>query len=52
LLNPYGVMIVSTTEHPVGAQSFIDWIRSPSTQELIGTFGVAEFGQPLFFPDA
>ena len=52
LLNPYGVMVVSTTEHPVGAQAFIDWIRSPETQELISTFGVEEFGQPLFFPDA
>ena len=52
LLNPYGVMIVSTTRYPVGAQAFIDWIRSPSTQQLISTFGVAEFGQPLFFPNA
>jgi len=52
LLNPYGVMVVSTTEHPVGAQAFIDWITSPSTQNLISTFGVEEFGQPLFFPEA
>jgi len=52
LLNPYGVMVVSTTDHPAGAQAFIDWIRSPRTQELISTFGVEEFGQPLFFPDA
>ena len=52
LLNPYGVMIVSTTDFPVGARAFIDWIRSPSTQQLISTFGVAEFGQPLFFPEA
>ena len=52
LLNPYGVMIVSATEHPEGAQAFIDWITSPATQQLISTFGVAEFGQPLFFPEA
>ena len=52
LLNPYGVMVVSTTEHPEGAQTFIDWITSGSTQQLISTFGVEEFGQPLFFPDA
>ena len=52
LLNPYGVMIVSTTLHPEGARAFIDWIRSPSTQELISIFGVEEFGQSLFFPDA
>ena len=52
LLNPYGIMVVSTTEYPVGAYAFIDWMTSPSTQALISTFGVAEFGQPLFFPDA
>jgi len=52
LLNPYGVMVVKTTEFPVGAQAFIDWMVSPSAQQLIGTFGVAEYGQPLFFPDA
>jgi len=52
LLNPYGMMIVSTTEFPAGAQAFIDWMISPSAQNLISQFGVAEFGQSLFFPDA
>jgi len=52
LLNPYGVMVVSSTRYPEGAQAFIDWITSPSTQHLIATFGVEQFGQPLFFPDA
>jgi len=52
LLNPYGVMVVATTLEPVGAQLFVDWIRKPATQQLIGTFGVEEYGQSLFFPDA
>jgi len=52
LLNPYGVMVVASTLEPVGAQAFIDWIISPAAQELIAKFGVEEFGQPLFFPDA
>jgi len=52
LLNPYGVMVVASTLEPEGAQAFIDWIISPAAQELIGKFGVEEFGQPLFFPDA
>ena len=52
LLNPYGVMVVASTREPVGAQALIDWIVSPAAQELIGNFGVEEFGQPLFFPDA
>ena len=34
------------------AQAFADWITSPETQEEIGRFGVAEYGEPLFFPDA
>ena len=52
LLNPYGVIVVSSTEHPEGAQAFIDWITGPATQQLISVFGVEEFGQPLFFPQA
>jgi len=52
LLNPYGVMVVSTTLVPEGAQAFVDWIISPAAQELIAKFGVEEFGQPLFSPDA
>ena len=52
LLNPYGVMVVSTTLEPTGAQKFVDWIISASAQQLISTFGVEQFGQPLFFPDA
>jgi len=52
LLNPYGVMVVLSTLYPEGAQAFIEWITSPSTQQIIATFGVEQFGQPLFFPDA
>ena len=52
LLNPYGIMIVSTTEEPEGSRLFVDWMLSARGQELIGQFGVAEFGSPLFFPDA
>jgi len=52
LLNPYGVMVVASTLEPEGAQAFVDWIRSQVAQELIATFGVAEFGLPLFLPDA
>jgi tungstate transport system substrate-binding protein len=53
LLNPYHVIVVEgegvNTEC---AQAFADWITSPETQEEIGRFGVAEYGEPLFFPDA
>ena len=52
LLNPYGVIIVSSTLEPVGAQTFVDWIRDTDTQELIRSFGIEEYGQSLFFPDS
>jgi len=56
LLNLYGVIAVNPAIHrdinAEGAVAFIDWILRPSTQALIATFGVAEFGEPLFFPNA
>ena len=52
LLNPYGIMIVSSTEEPEGARTFVDWMLSERGQNLIGQFGVEEFGSPLFFPEA
>jgi len=52
LRNPYGLLKVSSTLVPEGAQMFIDWMISSQGQELIASFGVEEFGQPLFFPEA
>ena len=34
------------------AQEFSDWITSPETQDEIGSFGMAEYGEPLFVADA
>ena len=34
------------------ANVFIEWICSEKVQELIGQFGVEEYGQALFTPDA
>ncbi len=56
LFNPYGVMVVNPEEHP-GVNSelakvFVEWLTSVETQEMIGRFGVKEFGQPLFVPDS
>jgi len=54
LFNPYGVMDVNPAKYPDVkadyAQQFIDWITSPETKELIASFGVEEFGAPLFTP--
>ena len=53
LLNPYHVIVVEGEGvNRECAQAFADWITSPETQEEIGRFGTAEYGEPLFFPDA
>ena len=53
LLNPYHVIVVEGEDvNRECAQAFADWITSPETQAEIGRFGEAEYGEPLFFPDA
>ena len=55
-LNVYHVMVVNPEKGPPinvdGARAFADFMVAPSTQEMVGTFGAARFGQPLFFPAA
>jgi len=55
LFNQYGIIAVNPERHPEvnieGANTFIQWITSGRIQELIGKFGVAEFGEPLFMPN-
>jgi len=54
LNNPYGVIAVSPSINDQinadGAQAFVDWIISPETQKLIGSYEVN--GNPLFIPNA
>ncbi len=53
LLNPYHVIVVEGENvDRACAQEFSDWITSPAIQDEIGRFGVAEYGEPLFVPDA
>jgi tungstate transport system substrate-binding protein len=56
LLNVYHVMTVNAQTWPKanypGAISFAQWMIEPSTQDLIAGFGVEEYGEPLFIPDA
>lgn len=56
LLNPYGVIPVNPELSPninaELAQQFAEWLTSPDVQEQIGQYGVEEFGQPLFYPNA
>jgi tungstate transport system substrate-binding protein len=56
LLNVYHVITVNPEKFPNinldGAKAFTDFITSPAGQQIIAEFGVKEYGQPLFFPDA
>ena len=56
LLNYYGVIAVNPERHPwvnaEGGQAFVDWMLQDSTQNLIGQYGIAEFGGSLFTPNA
>lgn len=56
LLNVYHVIEMTTGAgdrvQPDGAAAFADWILRAPAQTMIGEFGRAEFGQPLFVPDA
>jgi tungstate transport system substrate-binding protein len=56
LFNQYGVIAVNPDKNELinntGANAFIEWLLSAETQEMISGFGVEEFGQPLFVPNA
>lgn len=56
LRNPYAVIVVNPDNHPTvnaeAARKFAAFLLEPETQQAIGRFGVEEYSQPLFFPDA
>ena len=56
LFNHYHVMTVHPAKHPgvnaAGALAFVEYLVSAETQRRIARFGVAKYGEPLFYPDA
>lgn len=56
LYNPYGVIPVNPDRHPGVsaelAQSFVQWLTAPDTQQAIAAYGMEQFGQPLFHPSS
>lgn len=56
LLNVYHAYVVNPMRHPdvrlTEARAFVAFMVAPATQRLIGDFGRARYGQPLFYPDA
>jgi tungstate transport system substrate-binding protein len=55
-LNVYAAIAINPETHPKAkidiANDFINWLISPEVQEIIGTYGQAEYGRSLFFPIA
>jgi len=53
-LNVYAVMAINPDKVPTTkidvANKFINWLISPEVQNILGTYGKAEFGKPLFRP--
>jgi tungstate transport system substrate-binding protein len=52
LLNFYHVITLKDARQQEAAQLFADWIVGLAAQELIASFGVEDFGAPLFVPNA
>lgn len=56
LLNQYGVIAVNPEKYPdvnnEGANTFIEWICSEKVQKLIAEYGVDQYGEALFTPNA
>jgi len=54
LMNRYSAIAVNPEKYPgvnaEGAADFINWLISDEGKQLIGDFGKAEFGKPLFVP--
>jgi tungstate transport system substrate-binding protein len=55
-LNVYSVMLVNPEKFDMvnaeGAKAFADFLVSEKGQQMIGEFGVDEYGEQLFIPDA
>jgi tungstate transport system substrate-binding protein len=52
LFNQYGCIVVTDANNQEGGQAFWDWIISDEGQAVIETYGVEEYGEPLFIPNA
>lgn len=56
LFNVYHAYIVNPSKFPTvhrrEGRAFVDFLVAPETQVWIGGFGVEQWGQPLFVPDA
>ena len=55
-LNVYAAMAINPDKIKTAkiqiANNFINWLISDEIQQVIGSYGVAEYGRPLFYPTA
>ena len=53
MMNTYSLIAISELRwddtNKAGADAFIEWMTSEKARNMIGEFGVAEYGQPLFY---
>ena len=55
--NVYEMCLVSVVKHPnlkynqELAQKFFDFLINEKGQKIIATFGVKEYGEPIYYPD-
>ncbi len=52
LLNVYSVIVGTNTEMPNTSDKLVEFLTSDEVQQIMGSFGVAEYGMPLFTPCA
>ena len=56
LLNQYGIIAVNPEKYPEvnneAANTMIEWICSAEVQDLIANYGVDQYGEALFTPNA
>jgi tungstate transport system substrate-binding protein len=56
LLNYIAILRLNPARFPKAdlarATAFVEWLESAEAQELIRTFGAAQYGEPLFFPNS
>ncbi len=52
LLNVYSVIATTSTKYPEMASNLVEFLTSEEVQDLIGKYGVEEYGRQLFTPCA
>ena len=50
LINIYSAYVSASCADNEAAVSFVEWLASREAQEIIGSYGLDEYGMPLFYP--